>query len=103
MITDQFLRVEMPNGTVFVVPIKPIALSRAEYYASEFNDNVELSLQEDTIPLFEYSHYEIEDWFVNNMNWSDIAGEAKLVRDPDPIDFGDLLGEAEIGVIINGI
>ena len=99
MIIDQFLRVEMPNGAVWSVPIMEIALNRALWYADEFNDDMKVSLKEDTIPLFESSHYDIIDWFKNNMHWSDVSHQSRLVVDPPEVDYSVLVGEAEIEVI----
>ncbi len=99
MIIGQFLRVEMPDGSVWSVPIMEIALNRACWYADEFNDDMKVSLQEHTIPLFESDHYEIIDWFKNNMNWSDVSHLSRLIIDPPNVNYNDLLGEAEIEVI----
>lgn len=72
------LRVNMPDGSKWDVPVEFIANNRAEHYAHEFNGNVQQSLDEDTLPLFEADHYEIEDWAANNMNWSDVERMATM-------------------------
>lgn len=92
------LRVTMPDGSKWDVPVLFIAQDRAQHYAGEFSGNVEMSLSEDTLPLFEDDDYEIEDWAVNNMNWSDVAGQAKIVKEQSAPDYqeGWLNGHKEI-------
>jgi len=64
-----------------------VARSRAAHYADEFDGDVERSLSEDTIPLFEQSPYEIEDWAVNNMDWSDFDGHQVKISSAPPPNF----------------
>lgn len=82
-ILDKYLEVEMPDNSRWAVPIRLIAEHRAAYYAKadfdEFGGDVALSLKEDTEPLFESDHYEIEDWAQNNMNWKDVKPHAKQI------------------------
>jgi hypothetical protein len=66
------------------IPIAVIARNRAESYADEFDGDVERSLKEDTLPLFEHTPYEIQDWAANNMDWSDVAAHATLVPTHPP-------------------
>ncbi len=66
-----FLVTEMPDGSKWGVEVKEIAENRARHYAHEFDGDVQRSLSEDTLPLFEANRFEIEDWAVNNMNWED--------------------------------
>jgi hypothetical protein len=75
----QRLIVEMPDGTRWGVPVEVIAYDRAKHYASEFDGDVERSLKEDTVPLFESDEFEIIDWAQNNMNWSDVEAHAGLM------------------------
>lgn len=93
----KMLKVEMPDGSKWGVPVEIIAKNRAEYYADEYDGDVECSLAEDTMPLFESDDYEVEDWACNNMNWSDVNGYAKLLE-PSKCDFqeGWLYGEKSI-------
>lgn len=72
------LRINMPDGSKWDVPVSVIAQNRAEYYASEFGGDVQKSLDEDTMPLFDADHFEVEDWASNNMNWSDVERVATL-------------------------
>ena len=75
--------VSMPDGSQWAVPVEAIARNRAEYYAArKFDGDVERSLNEDTLPLFEGDSYEIEDWATNNMNWSDVADQAECWQQP---------------------
>lgn len=74
------------NGEVWVVPVHVIAMNRAEYYADEFDGSVERSMAEDTVPLFE-DDAEVEDWAQNNMNWEDVAADARKVGNADRVDM----------------
>ena len=73
----------MTGGSRWAVCVGDIALSRAEYYAKEFDGDVQKSLREDTLPLFESDEYEIEDWAQNNMNWSDVRHLATCISHGD--------------------
>lgn len=101
-ISDSYLRVTMPNGDKYDVPIMAIAMNRAKNYASEFGGDIQESLIKDTQPLFEDAHYEISDWAANNMDWDMIASCAIKVPRPDleltPEEFQDgwVNGEKEI-------
>ena len=94
------LRVTMPDGQKWDVPVEVIARNRAAHYASEFGDEVERSLKEDTLLLFdgEGGAYEIEDWAANNMNWDEVEEHATLAMAQDAVDFqeGWVNGEKEI-------
>ncbi len=83
----KMMTVEMPDGSKWGVPVEMIARYRATHYAREFDGDVELSLAEDTIPLFESDDYEIQDWAVNNMNWSDFDGHQVKVESAPLPDF----------------
>ena len=83
----KYMTVEMPDGSKWGVPVEIIARNRAEHYASEFGGDVDRSLAEDTLPLFEEDEFEIQDWATDNMNWSDFDGhQVKLSDAPEP-DF----------------
>jgi len=77
----------MADGSKWGVPVEMIARDRATHYASEFGGDVERSLAEDTLPLFEEDDYEIADWAVNNMNWSDFDGHQVKLEDAITPDF----------------
>lgn len=80
-------RVDMPDGTVWEVPVKLIARHRASHYADEFGGKVMRSLPEDTLPLFMADPYEVHDWAANNMNWSDVEGYAKKIEAKSDTDY----------------
>lgn len=83
----KMLVMTLPDGSRWGVPVDIIARSRATHYAREFGGDVERSLAEDTLPLFAESAYEIADWAVNQMNWSDFAPHQVKVADAPPPDF----------------
>jgi len=60
----------MPDETKWDVPVKIIALNRAEHYKHEYEGSVIVSLDEDTEPLFTKYPSEIKEWASDNMNWS---------------------------------
>lgn len=92
------LTVTQTDGSVWAIPVMIIAADRAKHYAHEFDDNVQRSLDEDTMPLFDNDPFEIEDWAVNNMNWSDVASHAFKTKDAPPPDFqeGWMSGEKNV-------
>ena len=93
----KLMTVKMPDGSKWGVPVEMIARNRAAHYASEFNGDIECSLAEDTLPLFEQSDYAIEDWAKNEMNWSDFDGHQVKVSDAPPPDFQDAWMSGETG------
>lgn len=94
----RFLTMTVSDGSTWGVPVMMIARHRAKHYAGEFDDNIERSLAEDTIPLFNSSDYDIEDWAVNNMNWSDFTGHHVKLREGTGIDFQEAWMECEKGL-----
>lgn len=95
----KLMTVKMPDGSVWGVPVDMIALDRAKSYAREFDGNIERSLAEDTIPLFEENTYAIEDWAVGNMDWSDFEGHYVKVSDAPSPDFQEAWMNGEKGYI----
>ena len=95
---DKALRVTMPDGSKFDIPVMVIARDRANHYVAEFDGSVVKSLEEDTLPLFESDNYEIEDWAANNMDWDQVRVYARKVEDPEGVDYqeGWVNGEKEI-------
>lgn len=85
----KMLMVEQKDGSLWGVPVDVIARDRATHYAKEFDGDVERSLAEDTLPLFEADDYEVWDWAENNMNWADVAAHARKLKDAPPPDFQD--------------
>lgn len=86
-IVPKLMTVTMQDGSTWGVPVAMIALSRATHYASEFGGDVQRSLAEDTLLLFEAEESAIQDWAKNNMNWSDFDGHQVKVADAPPPDF----------------
>jgi len=96
-ILDKKYIVTMEDNSRWAIPVKMIAIERAEYFKGEFGDDIGRSLAEDTVLLFESDHYEIADWAKNNMNWSHVVKFAECIT-PAEIDFEDgwCNGEYEI-------
>lgn len=95
----KMLRVTMPDGSRWDVPVDVIARNRAAYYADRLHGgDIEKSLTEDTLPLFESDDYEIEDWAANNMDWSDVQAHARMVEPAADADYqeGWVNGEKEV-------
>ena len=74
---NKVLRITMPDSSKWDVPVIIIANDRANYYKYEFNNDLNESLEKDTLPLFRESDYEIVDWAANNMDWDDVKEFAK--------------------------
>jgi hypothetical protein len=78
------LIVTMSDGSRWGVPVEIIARDRAKNYASEFGDDIDRSLAEDTVPLFTEHEFEIIDWAQNNMNWDDVKQHAGRMAHSEP-------------------
>lgn len=85
----KYLSVIQKDGSLWGVPVDAIALDRATHYANEFDGNVQRSLNEDTLPLFAAEPYEIQDWAVNQMNWSDFGEKAIKLKDAPALTKDD--------------
>lgn len=94
----KMLLIEMPDRSTWGVPVEIIARHRATYYADRFGGDVERSLTEDTLPLFESSDFEIRDWAAGNLDWADVKGHAVLVCPALPPDYeaGWLSGKTRV-------
>jgi hypothetical protein len=79
--------VQMPDGSRWSVPLMVIATHRATHYANEFDGDLERSLAEDTLQLFEADSYEVKDWASNNMNWKDVVHAAQQIEAPGETDY----------------
>ena len=97
----KILTVKLSDGSILGVPVEVIAMNRAKCYAHEFGNDVQRSLKEDTLPLFHGNggESEILDWAENNMNWSDVADKALLVKTSDPPDFQGAWANGDKGFI----
>ena len=70
-------------GYVVSIPVEIIAKNRAECYAHEFDGDVERSLNEGTMPLFNGSPYQVYHWFMYSMLWSDVEEHSKVIARPE--------------------
>ena len=78
MITSRLI-VTMSDNSQWAFPVASIAENRAEHFAHEFSGDVQRSLVEDTIPLFEADSCEVIDWAVGNMDLADIIEDGFCV------------------------
>ncbi len=83
----KYLTLQMDDGSIYGIPVDVIARHRAANYADEFGGDIERSLAEDSLPLFEDDDYNVIDWAANNMDWSDVKDHAVQLQGPQPIDF----------------
>lgn len=74
------------DGFVWQVPAELVAKDRATYYA----ENDESTTYDEEYEYTLRTDYELEDWFLNNMNWEDVAEGAKLVKNPEVPEHPDL-------------
>ena len=74
--------IKMKDGSVWAIPVAEIATSRADYYKKDYGDDFMQSMYEDTLPLFQESPNEIEEWARNNMDWNDVCSVAVMVTPP---------------------
>lgn len=95
------LQVKMSDNTVWNIPVYEIVMNRAKYYTSKKTDKNSPEYHEiledkalSTVELFNSDEYEIEDWAVNNMNWSDLEPYVKLVTQ-NSVDYEDEWCECE--------
>jgi hypothetical protein len=75
------------RGQVWRVPVLIIAADRAKYFAKDYGGDMDKSMNEDTIPLFNRHPDEIEDWARNNMDWADVKDCAALIDDCQSVDM----------------
>lgn len=81
----KFIEVE-DSGFVWEIPLEVIAADRAKYYAERDKDTT----YQDEFYYVMDDECEGIDWFENNMNWEDVAKEAKLVVTPGPLAEPDM-------------
>lgn len=94
----KYLTLALDDGSIYGIPLEVIARNRAENYKDEFANDIERSLAEDTLPLFEDDPWEATDWARNNMNWEDVSAHAVQLRGPQPIDFQSAWNRAPMEV-----
>ena len=98
-LVDKKYQIEMPDGSLWEIPVLLIALDRARYYAKVDDVDLNEALNDDTIPLFEADEYEIEDWAKNNMDWKDVSSSAICVSFPGETDFQEGWVNGEVKVV----
>jgi hypothetical protein len=87
MATEKMLRITMPDASVWEVPAKVVARDRATNYEDDpdcdFEGEFDFAMGDEMVLL---------DWAGNNMDWTDVADQARKVssRAPlEPADFQD--------------
>jgi len=85
---DKKVRISFSDGTKWDIPVFVIAQNRANIYRSEFGNDVNRSLKEDTLHLFE-DNSEILDWLCNNMDWKDVSMYAELATEPKEVNYAE--------------
>ena len=79
--TTAMLRVTMPDGSKWDVPLQAVADSRDEHYVEDKEDTV-TSLRKGDI-----GEYDVKDWARNDMNWDDVSKFASKVAEGEPVDY----------------
>ena len=74
----KYLLVEMPDFSVWRVPVQVIADAMTDYYVKKYSEDREKAKAE-TERRFTTYEFEIEDWAANNMNWDEIEPHAVRV------------------------
>ena len=77
---NKYYIVQMSNGDKYGIPPQVIAKNRADYYA---NIDPGITWQEEydaMMQWFDQEDYEFADWAKGNMDWSDVAEYAVLMK-----------------------
>ena len=81
----KYVRVTMPDGSKYDIPLSIIATDRANYYAKreggEFNSKEWHKVFNEEYNITMEDDYEGLDWLANNMNWKDVKSYAVKVED----------------------
>lgn len=95
--TERFLRITMPDGSRWDVPVRVIAVDRAKDISEIDGVSFDEAFR-DTIELFESDPYEIHDWAANNMDWEDVVEVATKVSGAEGVDYqeGWMNGDYEV-------
>lgn len=93
---DPLYVITMPDNSVWHVPAMPVIYERAAYYAAR---DAEQGDQYEEVYDREVAHClanpeEGVDWMRNNMYWHELG--AVQVKQPDPPNYTDLFGEADV-------
>ena len=91
---EKYLRITMPDGSLWDVPARLVAEDRAKYYAEKDPDTTYEEMFEATMS----DDFDLKDWAADNMNWEDVETHAVRHLGPDDPDFqeGWVNGEKEI-------
>jgi hypothetical protein len=100
----KYMEIKFSNGDTFRIPAQVIAESRARNYSQLDFDRGEVSdLDAAYQHELEYSlndDMELEDWFANNMLWSDVVAHARLMPKEDkPVDYASEFTNAECRLV----
>lgn len=85
--TEKALRVSMPDGSKWDVPLRLVAQSYVDYYQAETVDD---ALRHDDTLIY---------WAENIMNWDEVADKARIAVQPPHVEKyqdGWMNGEKEI-------
>ena len=104
--TGRYLHIEMPDASVWSIPVWLIVLNRARNLLSgaERGELVRI-IDEEVIPQFKESTFDLKDWAAGNMNWEDVEDYACQVQSNEArVDYqeGWVNGEKEL-VVIEGL
>lgn len=80
------LEIEMVDGSLWTVPVIPIAVNRAVKHSHQFGGDVHRSIVEDTGPLFLEYGFAVVDWARQHINWSDVEPHSTEVQRPTLTD-----------------
>lgn len=85
----------LQGGYIWHIPAEAIAKHRATYYAANdpdtnYDEEYKYTLESDE---------ELNDWFLNNMNLSDVEGGAVLIKQPSPSLQPDLTQDFKANVV----
>lgn len=83
------------GGYVWHVPLMAIAKNRADFYADRGEQD-----NEGEIRFVMEDSYEGIDWFLNNMDFSDIASQTTFIKGPPPKIEPDMFGENTTTTIV---
>ncbi|GMU54426.1 MAG: hypothetical protein AMXMBFR33_35720 [Candidatus Xenobia bacterium] len=77
--TSAEIHLELPDGSVWAVPVQVVVDSRDENYREDEEDTVG-SIRQGTLDV-----NDVWDWAFNNMNWDELHPYRRQVRDAEPL------------------
>jgi hypothetical protein len=81
------------HGYVWHIPLQVIAENRAEFYGDDHDTS-----RAEEIDYVMNDDHEGLDWFLNNMDFENVANEARLIHSPEPKIEPDM-GQSETEII----